>query len=173
MGGGNPDQAAFARLRAQLAASERLIVATGIASVWAWEPAELRAAAEALRPISPAGSSSASVSATRLPVQHSDTIIGARSRIRRSSSTSLTIRRITARSSALPPVVLAALGPKMLELARDQALGSHPYFTTPEHTRFAREVLGPAPLLVPELAFTLANDPRRARPRPAPTPAAM
>jgi probable F420-dependent oxidoreductase len=55
--------------------------------------------------------------------------------------------------------VVAALGPKMLELARDQAQGSHPYFTTPEHTRFAREVLGPAPLLIPELAFTLVSDP--------------
>jgi probable F420-dependent oxidoreductase len=61
--------------------------------------------------------------------------------------------------SELPPIVIAALGPKMLELARDQALGSHPYFTPPEHTRFAREVLGAAPLLIPELAFTLATDP--------------
>jgi hypothetical protein len=38
-------------------------------------------------------------------------------------------------------------------------MGSHPYFTTPEHTRLARDVLGPAPLLVPELAFTLASGP--------------
>jgi hypothetical protein len=42
---------------------------------------------------------------------------------------------------------------------RDQDLGSHPYFTRPQHTLFAREVLGSAPLLVPELAFTLASDP--------------
>jgi probable F420-dependent oxidoreductase len=47
----------------------------------------------------------------------------------------------------------------MLELARDQALGSHPYFTPPEHTRFARGVLGASPLLVPELACTLDSDP--------------
>ena len=42
------------------------------------------------------------------------------------------------------PVVLAALGPKMLELSRDAALGAHPYFTPPEHTRFSRQALGPS-----------------------------
>src|SRR3954470_4428590 len=40
--------------------------------------------------------------------------------------------------------VLAALGPKMLELARDRAAGAHPYLVTPEHTAVAREALGPA-----------------------------
>jgi probable F420-dependent oxidoreductase len=52
-------------------------------------------------------------------------------------------------------VVLAALGPKMLELARESADGAHPYFTTPEHTAFARDILGPQPLLVPEQAVVL------------------
>src|SRR5215475_3389799 len=58
----------------------------------------------------------------------------------------------------LPPIVLAALGPQMLRLSRDQTLGAHPYFTTPEHTAFARSVLGPSPLLVPEQAVSLARD---------------
>ena len=58
----------------------------------------------------------------------------------------------------LPPIVLAALGPKMLRLSRDQTLGAHPYFTTPERTAFARSVLGPSPLLVPEQAVSLARD---------------
>src|ERR1700684_3966887 len=48
VGGGNPDPEAFARLRAQLAGSGQLIVATGIASVWAWQPGGVRAAAESL-----------------------------------------------------------------------------------------------------------------------------
>lgn len=56
------------------------------------------------------------------------------------------------------PIVLAALGPKMLELSRDRALGAHPYFSPPEHTAFARSVLGAAPLLVPEQAVTLEPD---------------
>lgn len=59
--------------------------------------------------------------------------------------------------------VLAALGPKMLELARDRARGAHPYFTTPEHTAFAREVLGSGPLLAPEVAVVLEADAEVAR----------
>jgi probable F420-dependent oxidoreductase len=62
----------------------------------------------------------------------------------------------TAAGRELPPVVLAALGPKMLELSATRS-GAHPYFTTPEHTRFARDVLGAAPLLVPEQAVTLTS----------------
>jgi probable F420-dependent oxidoreductase len=54
------------------------------------------------------------------------------------------------------PLILAALGPKMLELSRDRAAGAHPYFSPPEHTAFARQVLGPGPLLVPEIAVALA-----------------
>ncbi len=46
-----------------------------------------------------------------------------------------------------PKVVIAALGPRMLELAGTVANGAHPYFTTPEHTRQAREIIGPDALL--------------------------
>jgi probable F420-dependent oxidoreductase len=59
--------------------------------------------------------------------------------------------------------VLAALGPKMLELARDRSAGAHPYLGTAEHTRRAREVLGADALLAPELGVILENDERRAR----------
>jgi probable F420-dependent oxidoreductase len=62
-----------------------------------------------------------------------------------------------------PPRVLAALGPRMLELARDRTAGAHPYFVPVEHTRFAREVLGAGPLLVPEQAVVLARDRASAR----------
>jgi len=61
------------------------------------------------------------------------------------------------------PVVLAALGPKMLELAAGRTRGAHPYFTPPEHTQVAREVMGAGPLLAPEQAFVLEADPARAR----------
>jgi probable F420-dependent oxidoreductase len=50
---------------------------------------------------------------------------------------------------------VAALGPKMLELAAERSLGAHPYFTTVEHTRVARERIGPSALLAPELAVVL------------------
>jgi probable F420-dependent oxidoreductase len=59
--------------------------------------------------------------------------------------------------------VLAALGPKMLELARDRSAGAHPYLVTVEHTRRAREILGGAPLLAPELHVVLEDDETRAR----------
>jgi probable F420-dependent oxidoreductase len=59
--------------------------------------------------------------------------------------------------------VLAALGPKVLRLARDRAAGAHPYLTTPEHTAQAREILGADKLLVPEQKVVLSTDPARAR----------
>ncbi|MEV7790893.1 LLM class F420-dependent oxidoreductase [Streptomyces sp. NPDC087512] len=59
--------------------------------------------------------------------------------------------------------VLAALGPRMLELARDRAAGAIPYLVTPEHTARARERLGEGPLLAPEFKVVLDTDPSRAR----------
>lgn len=60
-------------------------------------------------------------------------------------------------------ICLAALGPKMLELARDRTAGAHPYLVTPEHTAIAREALGVGPLLAPEQGVVLETDPARAR----------
>lgn len=57
-----------------------------------------------------------------------------------------------------PPIVLAALGPKMLELARDGADGAHPYMVTPEHTRNARKILGPNKLLCTEQKVVFEPD---------------
>ncbi|MFF0815458.1 LLM class F420-dependent oxidoreductase [Rhodococcus sp. NPDC003318] len=59
--------------------------------------------------------------------------------------------------------VLAALGPKMLRLAADRAAGAHPYLTTPQHTREARELLGTGTLLAPEQKFVIGTDPAAAR----------
>jgi probable F420-dependent oxidoreductase len=62
-----------------------------------------------------------------------------------------------------PPILLAALGPKMLELARDEADGAHPYMVTPEHTRQARKILGPGRLLCTEHKVYLETDLAKAR----------
>lgn len=62
-----------------------------------------------------------------------------------------------------PGRVLAALGPRMLELAAERADGAHTYFVPPEHTHFARQVLGPTALLVPEQAVVLEEDSGEAR----------
>jgi probable F420-dependent oxidoreductase len=57
-----------------------------------------------------------------------------------------------------PPTVIAALGPKMLELAGRRTAGAHPYFVPVEHTARAREILGPEPLLAPEQMVVLETD---------------
>ncbi|HVT22600.1 MAG TPA: LLM class F420-dependent oxidoreductase [Mycobacteriales bacterium] len=62
-----------------------------------------------------------------------------------------------------PPRLLAALGPKMLALAGERADGAHTYFVPPEHTAVARETLGPDRLLVPEQVCVLAEDATVAR----------
>ena len=62
-----------------------------------------------------------------------------------------------------PRRVLAALGPKMLQLAATKAQGAHPYFVPVEHTSVAREALGEGPLLCPEQAVVLDTDPETAR----------
>ncbi|HKS45586.1 MAG TPA: LLM class F420-dependent oxidoreductase [Amycolatopsis sp.] len=58
---------------------------------------------------------------------------------------------------------LAALGPKVLKLAAERTAGAHPYLTTPEHTREARQVLGDGVLLAPEHKVVLDTDTERAR----------
>lgn len=60
------------------------------------------------------------------------------------------------------PRVPAALGPKMLQLARERADGAHPLASPVQHTRLAREALGPDKLLVPEQAVVFDRDPARA-----------
>ena len=62
-----------------------------------------------------------------------------------------------------PPIVLAALGPKMLALAAERTAGAHPYFVPPEHTAIAREIMGPDALLAPEQKVCLETDPEAAR----------
>jgi probable F420-dependent oxidoreductase len=70
---------------------------------------------------------------------------------------------------AAAPVVLphqralAALGPKMLALAGERSLGAHPYLGTVEHTRIAREAVGPERLVAPEVGVVLERDAGRAR----------
>lgn len=61
------------------------------------------------------------------------------------------------------PVVLAALGPKMLELAATRSAGAHPYNVTPEHTAYAREIMGPDAGLYVEQKVMLETDPVKAR----------
>ena len=65
--------------------------------------------------------------------------------------------------TAPPKTVLAALGPRMLELSAELADGAHPYNVTPEHTRQARAILGTGKLLCVEQGAILETDPAQAR----------
>ena len=67
--------------------------------------------------------------------------------------------------AAQPKTVLAALGPKMLELSAELADGAHPYNVPPEHTRQARAILGPDKLLCVEQGAILETNPAEARAR--------
>jgi len=60
-------------------------------------------------------------------------------------------------------IVLASLGPKSLELARDRSWGTHPYFVPVAHTRLARAAVGPGKLVAPELMVVLDANPETAR----------
>ncbi|WP_330290727.1 LLM class F420-dependent oxidoreductase [Streptomyces sp. NBC_00576] len=135
-------------------ATSRLVVATGIQTIWqedATETASRIAELEATHP---------GRFLLGLGVSHA----GMAERYRR-PYTSM-VEYLDALDAAGQPAerrVLAALGPKMLGLSRDRAAGSHPYLVTPEHTAQAREALGEAPLLAPELKVILDTDPDRAR----------
>jgi probable F420-dependent oxidoreductase len=145
-------------VRPLLAGSERLTVATGIVNVWANEPATLAAEYGALTADFP----------DRLLVG-----IG----IGHPEATSDYTRPLSAMRAFLdgldaadPPLprearVLAALRPRMLELARERARGAHPYFVPVEHTRAARAILGDGPLLAPEMACVVDPDYERGQAR--------
>ena len=73
------------------------------------------------------------------------------------------VDRLEANRVPAEGIVLAALGPKVLRLARDRTEGAIPYLVPVEHTRQAREILGPDRLLAPEHKVVLDPDPQRAR----------
>lgn len=145
----------FPRARAMLDATARMVVATGIVNIWT-NDADVTAAHDAA-----------------LRDRHPDRfILGVgvgHAPIDRAYARPFTaMRRFLDRlDAASPPVpqegrVIAALWPRMLELARDRAAGSHTYLVTPEHTRRARAALGPDQLLAAELGVVLEADPERA-----------
>jgi len=138
----------MAALEPLLAATSRLVVATGIASVWTWSPRELATEADRLTAAYP-GRFILGLGVSHAPLVEST----GQAYVRPLAKMGQFLDELPAMES---PTVLAALGPKMLKLARDRTHGAHPYFIPPEHTVFARSVLGTESLLVPEVAVALA-----------------
>jgi probable F420-dependent oxidoreductase len=130
-----------------LAATQRLVLGTGI-SMWTWQAAELAADCQRLESLYPGRL------ILGLGVSHAPLVEATGQQYVRPYTKM--VRYLDELGDLAVPVVLAALGPKMLELSRDRAAGAHPYFTPPEHTAQARQILGAAPLLIPEIAVALA-----------------
>ncbi len=155
---------AFAHAALLLGASPRMIVGTGIANIYARDPMAMANGARTLAEAYPGRF------VLGLGVSHAPSVA------RRGSIYERPIQRMTAYLEAMDgaayaappptervPVILAALGPRMLELAAARADGAHSYFVPVEHTAMARERLGNEPLLVVEQTAVLDADRARAR----------
>ena len=142
--------------RAYLEASEEITIATGILNIWQHEPADVAAQHAELTQAFP-GSFLLGVGVGH-PEATSDYT-------KPLSAMRAFFDGLDAADTPVPrdERIAAALGPKMLDFAAERSLGTHPYFTTPEHTRFARERVGPDALVAPELAVVVETDPERAR----------
>jgi probable F420-dependent oxidoreductase len=147
-----------------LDATTTLKVATGIAQIHARHPLTTRNAQRTLH------ESSGGRFLLGLGVSHGPFIAGIR-KLEYSTPYSDMVAYLSAMDEAPfhavgaddePPTVLAALGPKMLELAATRTQGAHPYFSPVEHTAFARETMGDGPLLAPELMVVVDDDRQRA-----------
>ncbi|AWK73886.1 LLM class F420-dependent oxidoreductase [Rhodococcus oxybenzonivorans] len=148
-----------------LGATRQLVVATGIANIWARDPVAMAAGqltlAEAFddRFLLGLGVSRAAIVEGMRGQKYSSPL----KRMADYLDAMDGVAYQSPRPAAPPPRVLAAVGPKMLELASRRAAGAHPYFVVPEHTAEARGILGSGPLLCPEQAVVLETDPGRAR----------
>ena len=146
-------------------ATERLVLATGIASIYARDAMTMRAVQQTVGEMAPGRF------ILGLGVSHAPMVTGVRGHEYRPPVTAMreyleAMEKATylgPKPSVDVPIVLAALRPKMLGLAASRTRGAHPYFVTPEHTRNARKILGPDPWLCPEQKVLLEGDPAVAR----------
>jgi probable F420-dependent oxidoreductase len=146
-----------------LAATRSVSVATGILNVWMHDPASVATGWGEIEQRWP-GRFALGLGSSHAPIVDA----GHPGRYRRPVGTMRTY--LDALDASRPQVpagarFLAALGPRMLELARERTGGAHPYLAPPEHTRRAREILGPGRVLAPEQAVLLEPDPDRGRER--------
>ncbi len=154
---------AFSHAALLLAGSPRVVVATGIANLYARDAAAMVAGARTLADAYPGRF------VLGIGVSHAPSVA------KRGGMYGRPIETMTAYLDAMdaadwvgpaverPPLVLAALGPRMLELAAQRADGAHPYFVPVEHTKVARERLGPDPVLAVEMTAVLETDRSRSR----------
>ena len=155
--GGRDPFALAARL---LDHTERLVVATGVANLYARDAIAMKAAQMTL------AEQSGGRFLLGIGVSHRLLVEDVRGHTYRKPLTAMReyLEQLAAADyvglppAETPPTVIAALGPKMLELSRTNADGAHPYMVTPEHTRGAREILGPDRMLCVEQKVVFEED---------------
>jgi probable F420-dependent oxidoreductase len=155
---------AFAHQSVLLAATEHIVTGTGIANVWAREPGTMEGGGATLGAAYP-GRFVLGVGISHGPIIDLSGQTYAEPMEKMVRYLDGMDRAVIFNPATDIPVprVLAALRPKMMELARKRADGAHPYLVPPAHTAFARDVLGPDKLLIPEQAVVVETDPVEAR----------
>jgi probable F420-dependent oxidoreductase len=154
---------AFAHAAVLLQGSPRMVVATGIANIYARDPMAMANGARTLAEAYPGRF------VLGIGVSHAPSVAS------RGGTYERPIERMTAYLDAMEaagytgpaparpvPLLLAALGPRMLEMAGARADGAHSYFVPIEHTAAARARLGAGPVLAVEQTAVLDPDPARA-----------
>lgn len=149
-----------------LAATERLPLATGIASIWARDALAARNGAFTLAEAHP-GRFALGLGVSHAPaVQQRGQVYDKPLTAMRNYLEAIDSSDYAGAPPSTPvPLVLAALRPKMLELSGTRTSGAHPYFVPVEHTKVARQTLGAGPLLAPEVSVVLETDASVARER--------
>lgn len=148
-----------------LAATKRIVLATGIANIWARDAMAMAGAQKTLTEAYP------DRFLLGLGVSHAPLVEDVRGHsyhkplsFMRSYLDAMDAAPYVAPAPTTEPVrVIGALAPKMLKLAAERTAGAHPYFVPPEHTASARSILGKGPILAPEQAVVFETDPSKAR----------
>ena len=154
---------AFVQASILLSATSSLVIASGIANIWGRDPMAMAAGGRALAEAWPdrfilgLGVSHAPMVATR-GHDYSRPVSVMRDYLDRMEQAPW-----RGPEAPMPPLVLAALGPKMVALAAERTAGAYPYFTTAEHIRLVREQLGPEPFMGADLPVVLAGTRAEAR----------
>jgi probable F420-dependent oxidoreductase len=164
--GENVGREPFTQAAILLAATNRIVVATGVANIWARDPLTTLAAQYTLAEAYPGRF------VLGIGVSHARLVADVRGHsFDRPLATMrhylAEMDRLAERYRAVRPVtalrVLAALGPRMLHLAAEQADGAHTYLVPPQHTEQARKAVGADRLVIVEQAVVLETNPTLAR----------
>jgi probable F420-dependent oxidoreductase len=161
-GGGGRDP--FAHAAYLLSHTERLELATGIANIWIRDPLAMCSAASTVSEIA-RGRFVLGIGVSHQPAvrDRGHTYTKPYSFMREYLARLKSSTYRGAPPTQPLPILIAALHPKMLELAARETNGTHPYFVPPEHTAKVRAQIGPTPWICVEQTVVLETDPSKAR----------